>query len=88
MRTRARSITSNSWTLVLSGKAAWLLEERSKLEASRLGNRLAEDDAMRIADRDQHRLDAPCRRIEADAVGLAVEQRRQIRGTKGRPPDV
>jgi len=65
-----------------------VLEERSKLEASRLGNRLAEDDAMRIADRDQRRLDAPCGRIEADPVGLAVKQGGQIDGAERRPPDV
>ena len=64
------------------------LEVRPELEAALLRHGLAEDDAVRVADRDEHRLDAAGRRMEVDLVGLAVKHRGQVGGAERRAPDV
>src|SRR2546430_17415752 len=64
------------------------LEVRPELEAALSRHGLAEDDAVRVADRDQHRLDAAGRRVEVDLVGLAVKHRGQVGGAKRRASDV
>src|SRR2546421_9896258 len=63
-------------------------EVRPELEAALFRHGLAEDDAVRVADRDEHRLDAAGRRIEVDLVGLAVKHRGQGGGAERRAPDV
>ena len=65
-----------------------VLEVWPQLQAPRLGGGLAEDDAVRVSDRDQHRLHRPNRGVDLDAVRLSVESGRQVGGAKGGPSDV
>src|SRR5438270_8232810 len=64
------------------------LEMRTQLEAAFSCHRLAEDDAVRIADRDEHGLNAPGGSLQLDLLGLAVETGRQVRGSKRWATDV
>src|SRR5256885_16211980 len=64
------------------------LEVRPELEAALFRHGLAEDDAVRVADRDEHRLDAAGRRVEVDLVGLAVKHRGKGGGAARPAPDV
>ena len=64
------------------------LDVRTQLHTALAGHGLAEDHAVRVADRHEHRLDAAGGRVQVDTVGLALEARRQVGGPKGSLPDV
>ena len=61
---------------------------RSELEAALTRHRLVEDDAVRIADRHEHRLHAPCGSVEVDVLRFTGKIGRQVRGAKRGPADV
>src|SRR2546423_13779118 len=64
------------------------LEHRAQLHAALPRDRLAEDDAVRVADRHQHRLHLAGGRVQAHAVWLALEARRQGWGPERWAADV
>src|SRR5207248_9988116 len=53
------------------GEQRVTLEQRPELEAALAGDGLPEDDAMRIADRNEHSYDRPERRIDGRPARLA-----------------
>ena len=60
----------------------------TQLEAAFLRHRLPEDDAVWVADRDEHRFDASRRRFELHLLWFAVEVGGQVCGAKRWPSDV
>src|SRR5256885_449005 len=70
------------------GEGLMTFEMRTQLEAPLSGHGLAKDDAVRVAHRNQHRLDAAGRRVQLDLVRLTGEIGRQVRGAKRGSADV
>src|SRR5205823_14507108 len=70
------------------GEGLVALDVGAELNASVVGDGLAEDHAVRVPDRHQHRLDAAGRRVQVDAVGLAFEAGGEVGGPKRSLPDV
>jgi len=69
-------------------KRRMALQVWTDLEAPLFRHGLAEDHAVRVADRDEHRLDPSTRHLEVDVVRLTVEVCRQVRGAERGPSDV
>ena len=70
------------------GKSGMCLEVRAQLDAARESDRLVEHHAVRVADRDEHRLDAAGARVEMHAVGLTFEVGRQVGSSERGAADV